>query len=61
MRAFFVSCVKCVCLLFSLGTFWFISAAEAQQSRSLITQAVDESRLTILKGNIHPQIGRAHV
>lgn len=61
MRAFFVSCAKCVSLFFSLSTFWLTFPAYAQQSnhssvtqRPLITAAVDESRLTILKGNTHP-------
>ena len=58
MQALFVSRAKS-CLLLALISFVIpIHAQQANHSsitqRSLITAAVDESRLKILKGNTHP-------
>ena len=61
MRAFFVACTKSSLVLIVLSVVCLPAAAHAQQAnhsytaqRPLITEAIDESRLTILKGNTHP-------
>jgi len=61
MRAFFVACTKSSLVLIVLRVVCLPAAAHAQQAnhsytaqRPLITEAIDESRLTILKGNTHP-------
>src|SRR5690242_1624390 len=61
MRALFVSSRKSLCLTFILlaGATAGAQSQDAPkiptQPRPLITQALDESRLTILKGNTHPR------
>src|SRR5579872_5021122 len=61
MRAFFVFCTKCIFLFLSVNAFWLVSPADAQLSNHsspalspLITEPLDESRVTTLRGNTHP-------
>lgn len=61
MRTFHACCANSAVVLTLLGLIGFSVPIQAQQPtgsatsvRPLITEAVDESRITILKGNTHP-------